>query len=93
MNVRIVYCVPCGFLPQAMELAKNLLSRYGQRLNKKFSVTLRQRVFGVYIDGVKVFSRHERRIFPNTHEIAELIEKRIKKVQTGRRDPSFHKTS
>jgi selenoprotein W-related protein len=87
MNVRIVYCVPCGFLPQAMELAKNLLSRYGQRLNKKFSVTLDTGdggVFEVYIDGVKVFSRHEQQRFPTHDEIAELIEKRIQEVQTGR---------
>jgi selenoprotein W-related protein len=86
MNVRIVYCVPCGFLPRAMDLAKNLLSSYGQRLNKNFSVTLDTGdggVFEVYVDGVKVFSRHEQRRFPTHDEIAEQIEKRLQEAKTS----------
>ncbi|MEM0349786.1 MAG: Rdx family protein [Candidatus Caldarchaeum sp.] len=80
MNVRIVYCVPCGHLPNALELAKDLLSRYGQRLNKKFSVTLDTSdggTFEVYIEGEKIFSRHEARRFPTPDEIAGQIEKRL----------------
>jgi len=87
MNVRIAYCVPCGHLPQAMELAKNLLSKYGQRLNKNFSVTLDTTdsgIFEVYIDGVKVFSRHEQRRFPTPDEITEQIEKRLQEAKTSR---------
>jgi selenoprotein W-related protein len=80
MNVRIVYCVPCGHLPNAMGLAKELLSRYGQRLNRRFSVTLDTAdggVFEVYIDGERVFSRHEARRFPTSDEIAQIIERRL----------------
>ncbi|MEM4417476.1 MAG: Rdx family protein [Nitrososphaerota archaeon] len=80
MRVRIVYCVPCGHLPQAMDLARELLSRYGQRLNKNFSVTLDTAdggVFEVYIDDERVFSRHEERRFPKAEEIVSHIEKRI----------------
>jgi len=81
MNVKIAYCVPCGHLPQAMELAKTLLASYGQRLNKNFSVTLDTTdsgIFEVYIDGEKIFSRHEARRFPTADEIIAEIEKRIK---------------
>ncbi|MEM1944815.1 MAG: Rdx family protein [Nitrososphaerota archaeon] len=81
MNVRIVYCVPCRHLPQALELAKDLLGRYGQRLNKNFSVTLDTTdggVFEVYLDGERVFSRHEARRFPTAPEIASLIEARLR---------------
>ncbi|MEM4303010.1 MAG: Rdx family protein [Candidatus Caldarchaeum sp.] len=80
MNIKITYCVPCGHLPKAMELAKELLSRYGQRLNKNFSVTLDTSdggTFEVYIDGAKVFSRHQERRFPNVDEIVSLIEGRL----------------
>lgn len=80
VNVRIVYCVPCGHLPTALDLAKNLLSRYGQRLNKKFSVTLDTSdggTFEVYIDGERIFSRHEARRFPTLDEIAEQVDKRL----------------
>ncbi|MEM2967390.1 MAG: Rdx family protein [Candidatus Caldarchaeum sp.] len=83
MNVRIVYCVPCGHLPQAIELAKNLLSRYGQRLNKNFSVTLDTSdggTFEVYVDDERVFSRHQERRFPTANEIAEAVEKRLVKA-------------
>ncbi len=81
MNVRIVYCVPCGHLPKALELGQELLSRYGQRLNKRFSVTLDTSdggVFEVWIDEERVFSRHEKRRFPELGEIVEEIEKRLK---------------
>ncbi len=57
-----------------------MLSRYGQRLNKKFSVTLDTTdggVFEVYIDGDRVFSRHEARRFPTSDEIVQMIEKRL----------------
>ncbi|MDJ0269453.1 MAG: Rdx family protein [Aigarchaeota archaeon] len=80
MNVRIVYCVPCGHLPTALELSQQLLSRYGQRLNKKFSVTLDTSdggTFEVYIDGERVFSRHEAKRFPTADEIAARIEERL----------------
>lgn len=83
MNIRIVYCVPCGHLPRALELSKELLSRYGQRLNKNFSVTLDTGdggIFEVWIDGERVFSRHEKRRFPETQEILEAIEQRVGKT-------------
>lgn len=83
MNVRIVYCVPCGHLPTAMDLAKNLLSQYGQRLNKNFSVTLDTSdsgIFEVYVDGEKIFSRHQERRFPTHDEIAQFIERKLKQT-------------
>ncbi|MDW8084064.1 MAG: Rdx family protein [Candidatus Caldarchaeum sp.] len=81
MNVKIRYCVPCGHLPQAMDMAKGLLSRYGQKLNKNFSVTLDTTdsgIFEVYIDDQLVFSRHQQRRFPTQDEIVEMIENKLK---------------
>jgi len=34
-------------------------------------------VFEVYIDGERVFSRHEARRFPTSDEIAQIIERRL----------------
>jgi selT/selW/selH-like putative selenoprotein len=68
------------------EILQYLLSSYGQRLNKNFSVTLDTGdggVFEVYVDGVKVFSRHEQRRFPTHDEIAEQIEKRLQEAKTS----------
>ena len=80
MKVRIVYCVPCGHLPRAIELGQQLLARYGQRLNKNFSVTLDTSdggTFEVWIDDERVFSRHEEKRFPSLEEIVEKIEKKL----------------
>ncbi len=81
MNVRIVYCVPCGHLPRALELAEGLLSKYGQQLNKNFSVTLDTSDggrFEVHIDGELVFSRFEEKRFPSLDEIVAEIERRLR---------------
>ena len=81
MNVRIVYCVPCGHLPRALELAEGLLSKYGQRLNKDFSVPLDTSDggrFEVHVDDELIFSRVEKRRFPSLDEIVEEIERRLR---------------
>jgi len=82
MNVKIVYCVPCGHLPRALELARDLLQHYGGPMNKKFSVTLDTSdggTFEVYIDGKMVFSRKsEGGRFPEAKEIIHHIEERLK---------------
>jgi len=80
MNVRIVYCVPCGHLPRAIEMSQQLLARYGQQLNKNFSVTLDTSdggTFEVYIDEELVFSRHKEKRFPTLEEVVRLIEGRL----------------
>ena len=75
--MKIVYCVPCGHLPKALELSKELLQMYGQKLNKNFSVTLDTSdggTFDVYVDGRLVFSRkQEGGRFPAAEEIARHI--------------------
>lgn len=78
-SVRIVYCVPCGHLPRALELARDLLQHYGQRMNKEFSVTLDTSdggTFDVYINDRLAYSRKaEGGRFPSTAEIITQIEK------------------
>jgi selenoprotein W-related protein len=82
-NVRIVYCVPCGHLPKATELATQLLQTFGMELNKKFSVTLDTSdagTFDVYVDDKRVFSRKEQGgRFPTAQEIVESVRNSLKR--------------
>ncbi len=81
VNVRIVYCVPCGHLPRAMELANHLLQTFGMEYNKRFSVTLDTSdggTFDVYIDDKKVYSRKEQGgRFPTADEIVKEVRARV----------------
>ena len=76
-RVRIVYCVPCGFLPRAVQLATDLLNRYGNRYLKDFSVTLETGdggAFDVYVDERLVYSRKtEGGRFPTVEDIAKHL--------------------
>lgn len=82
VNVRIVYCVPCGHLPRALDLANNLLQTFGTEYNKRFSVTLDTSdggTFEVYVDDKKVFSRKEQGgRFPSAEEIIKEVRARVK---------------
>jgi selenoprotein W-related protein len=76
-HVRIVYCVPCGYLPRAVQLASDLLNRYGTKYLKDFSVTLETGdggVFDVYVDERLVYSRKaEGGRFPTVEDIAKHL--------------------
>jgi selenoprotein W-related protein len=76
-RVRIVYCVPCGYLPRAVQLATDLLNRYGTRYLKDFSVTLETGdggVFDVYVDERSVYSRKsEGGKFPTVEDVAKHL--------------------
>jgi len=85
INVRIIYCAPCGFLPRASDLANNLLQSLGIELNKNLAVTLEPSdggVFDVYVDSELVFSRKlQGGRFPAPSEIVEAVRKSVKKQQ------------
>lgn len=75
-SVRIVYCQPCGYAPRALDMAKSILNAYGMAYNKKLSVSLEpgdQGIFDVYVDGKRVFSKHEHGHLPEDKEILEKL--------------------
>jgi len=76
-QVRIVYCVPCGFLPRAIQLASDLLNRYGTKYVKELWVTLDWGdvvLFDFYVDGKLVFSsKAEGGRFPTVEDIAKHL--------------------
>jgi selenoprotein W-related protein len=58
-SVEIEYCVPCGFLPRAQDLQKELLDTFGQELDRVALVTGDGGVFRVDVDGDTVFDKAE----------------------------------
>ncbi len=70
VSVKIVYCKPCGYLPEAQALEKYL------KPLKDVSIELHEGklgVFEVYVDGKLIFSKEEERRFPDPDEIRDLI--------------------
>jgi selenoprotein W-related protein len=58
-DVEIEYCVPCGFLNRASDLAEALLSAFGEDLDRVSLVTGDHGVFRVSVDGEVVFDKDE----------------------------------
>ena len=58
-DVEIEYCVPCGFLNRAVDLAETLLSTFGADVDSVSLVTGDHGVFKVRVDGAVVFDKAE----------------------------------
>ena len=56
-DVEIEYCVPCGFLNRAVDLAETLLSTFGADADSVSLVTGDHGVFEVRVDGAVVFDK------------------------------------
>ena len=56
-EIEIEYCVPCGFLSRASDLAETLLATFGEDLDRVSLVTGDAGVFVVRVDGVVVFDK------------------------------------
>ena len=47
-TITIKYCQPCGFMPRALDLAKDVLQAYGMAYNKNLSLNLPPSSIGVH---------------------------------------------
>jgi len=70
MQVKIVYCAPCGYLPQATALASEIKNKYGVDADLVPGV---KGIFDVHVDGKLVFSRYEEKRFPEPQDIFDRI--------------------
>jgi selenoprotein W-related protein len=70
MQVKIEYCAPCGYLPQATALASEIKNKYGVDAELVKGV---KGIFDVYVDGKPVFSRYEEKRFPEPKDIFDRI--------------------
>jgi selenoprotein W-related protein len=76
-RIEIEYCVPCDFRPQAVELTREIVDGWSDRLSEIRLVPSSGGRFEVSLDGELIFSKSglERHAEPN--EIANLLSERI----------------
>lgn len=77
VEVEIKYCVPCGYLPTALEMAKQILGRFRRDVSSLKLVPGENGVFDISVGGELVFSKHKTGRFPDLREIEEEVKKRI----------------
>ena len=71
MNIKIVYCVPCGYLPFAEGLKKTIEAHA-----KDAKVVLeggKGGVLDVFVDNKLIFSKHKEGRYPEFKEILEKM--------------------
>lgn len=73
VEVKIIYCRPCGFQNKAIKLANDILSELGY-----IGVTVKiipgnNGIFDVYVDDKLAFSRYKEKRFPEANEIINAI--------------------
>ncbi|MCL4318276.1 MAG: Rdx family protein [Candidatus Thermoplasmatota archaeon] len=79
-SITIKYCQPCGFMPKALDLAKDVLQAYGMEQNKKLSVNLQpgdKGIFDILVEDRLIFSKEKAGRYPDPREIVEEIRKEL----------------
>mgnify|MGYP001773264954 CR=1 FL=1 len=73
VEVKIIYCRPCGFQSKAIKLANDILSELGYAGVAVKIIPGNNGIFDVYVDDKLVFSRHKEKRFPEVNEIINAI--------------------
>lgn len=71
MEMKIIYCVPCGYITRAKWLKEDL-----EKKVKNVKVALEggeKGIFDVYVDKKLIFSKHNEGRFPETDEILKMV--------------------
>lgn len=76
-RVEIRYCRQCRFVLRASWLAQELLFTFDDQLGEVALAPGSGGVFDIRLDGELLFSRQERRRFPESKELKQLIRDRI----------------
>ena len=67
-TIEIEYCVPCNYLPRAMDAQKAILERFGQTIDGVKLKTGAAGVFTIRVDGEQVYSK------PEEFDIASVLD-------------------
>jgi len=76
-RVEIVYCTQCRWLLRATWMAQELLTTFDQEIGALTLIPGRGGAFEVTVDGVPVWSRRERKRFPELSELKRLVRDRV----------------
>ena len=72
-EIEILYCAPCGYLPDALNMLEKLLQEYHAKLGKASLVPGHGGAFEVSINGALVFSKLQQGRFPDIKELREAV--------------------
>jgi len=75
VEVRIIYCRPCGFQDRAVKLANDVLRELGVHEVSVKLVPGDKGIFDVYVDDKLIFSRYQEKRFPEPGEIIDGVKK------------------
>lgn len=71
MNIKIIYCAPCGYLPFAEDLKKSI---QGHAKDSKVNLEAgKGGVLDVFVDNKLIFSKHNEGRFPEIKEILAKV--------------------
>lgn len=59
-EIEIEYCVPCGYLPRAMDVQKSILERFGQRVGGVKLKTGAGGVFAIRANGQTIYTKPDK---------------------------------
>ncbi|MEW6230918.1 MAG: Rdx family protein [Chloroflexota bacterium] len=77
VNITIEYCEPCGFLPEAVKLATEVLRDYPDSIGQLTLLPSGGGRFEVTVNDDLIFSRAKTGRFPELREIGEEISRRL----------------
>ncbi len=80
LNVEIIYCEHCNYLPRAKEFKRRLEESYGDNI-EVFLAAGSTGIFDVYVQGDMVFSKYKELRFPDFEEIKGAIDSRLARVE------------
>ena len=75
-RISIEYCVPCGYLPEAVQLSQGLLQHLRMDIEAVELVTGDSGVFDVRLNKELIFSRFDEGRFPETREILQKVKEK-----------------
>ena len=73
-HVIVEFCMQWNFAPKAASFAEELFTHFNRNIKKMELIPASGGVFEVTVDGIKIYSKDETGVFPDTDEIIKTIE-------------------
>jgi selenoprotein W-related protein len=84
VKVKVTYCSDCGYEPQALELTKALMYRFGAQISSIEIIPWESGTFDVSVDGELVHSMKRDGGFPENATIETAVKRRIAAARGAR---------